>query len=76
LRGEGRGKRAEGDGENPQVRSGVGGPIYAASFTGAVKLIVNDSTQAGIMEPALKDEGGSVALNPPYGGMKDETKAS
>jgi hypothetical protein len=25
------------------------------------------------MEPALKDEGGSVALNPPYGGMKDET---
>jgi hypothetical protein len=45
----------------------VGEPIYAVSFTGAVKLIVNDSTQAGIMEPALKDEGER---------MKDETKAS
>jgi hypothetical protein len=51
LRVEGRGKGAEGDGKNLQVRNGVGGPIYAASFTGAVKLIVNDLAEAGIMEP-------------------------
>jgi hypothetical protein len=49
LREEGRGTHearvpvAEGDGKNPQVRRGVSGPIYAVSFTGAVKLIVNDS---------------------------------
>ena len=51
------GRRKRETGKNPQVRSRVGEPIYAASFTGAVKLIVNDSTEAGIMEPALKDEG-------------------
>ena len=56
LRGGGRGKWAAGSNKT-EIRSGSRRPTYAASFTGAVKLIVTDSHRMGKINAAARRAG-------------------